>query len=58
MNNWRQLEAAAAGAGELLLVLLSLELEVVLEDDSLLPLLLDELSLFAEVFAASRLSVR
>ena len=55
MDNWRQLEAAAAGAGELLLVLLSLELEVELEAVSLL---LDELSLLVELFAASRLSVR
>ena len=38
-----------------LLVLLSLELEVELEEASLL---LDELSLFAELLAASRLSVR
>ena len=58
VDNWRQLEAAAAGAGALLLVLLSLELDVELEEDSLLPLLLDELSLLAELFAASRLSVR
>jgi hypothetical protein len=57
VHNWRQLEAAAAGAGALL-VLLSLELDVELEEASLLPLLLEELSLLAAPFDASRLSVR